>query len=113
MASEFIHIEVQDPLQATRILELPREINLSLMEVLKASEYDIPATCGGIALCATCHIEVTRGLEQLNPPSDIEMDMIDTLPDATTRSRLACQIRLGDELDGMKLLIKHQAAIEK
>ncbi len=113
MLSEFIHIEVEDPGNPTRVLELPRGINLSLMEALRAASYDIPATCGGIALCATCHIEVTRGFEKLTPPTDVEMDMMDTLPDATPKSRLACQLRLGDELDEIKLVIKHQAAVEK
>jgi ferredoxin len=81
-------------------LELPGDINLSLMEVLKASEYPIAATCGGMALCATCHIEILKGAEDLGPPNDAELDMIDTLPHATTTSRLACQIRLGEHLNG-------------
>lgn len=81
-------------------LELPSDINLSLMEVLKASEYPIAATCGGIALCATCHVEIVKGEEKLGSPTDIELDMIDTLPNATSQSRLACQIRLNSDLDG-------------
>src|SRR5688572_8773307 len=83
-----------------RELELPSDINLSLMEVLKASDYPIAATCGGMALCATCHVEVVKGWEELGEPTDTEMDMIDTLPDATEKSRLACQIRLDDRLQG-------------
>jgi ferredoxin, 2Fe-2S len=81
-------------------IEIPDDINLSLMEVLKASDYEIPATCGGIALCATCHVEVLKGEDLLGNPSDAELDMIDTLPNAKENSRLACQIRISQQLEG-------------
>jgi 2Fe-2S ferredoxin len=85
----------------TRTVEVPEEINLSLMEVLKASEYPILATCGGMALCATCQVEVTHGIENLPSPTDAELDMLDQLPRATSQSRLACQIRINENLNGM------------
>src|SRR5687767_8047155 len=90
----------------TQTLELPDDINLSLMEVLKASEYPIAATCGGMALCATCHIEILEGGESLGTPNDLELDMIDTLPNASSRSRLACQIRLNENLNGAVIQLK-------
>ncbi|MEO3402998.1 2Fe-2S iron-sulfur cluster-binding protein [Mucilaginibacter sp. CAU 1740] len=82
-------------------VEIPEGINLSLMEVLKASEYDILATCGGMALCATCHVQVIEGSEQYFTPTDAELDVLDTLPYAETTSRLACQIRISEDMDGM------------
>ena len=103
--SQTIHIAVENQHGETQHLEIPDGINLSLMEVLKASEYDIMATCGGMALCATCHIEVLEGMENLSTLSDTELDMLDTLPDAATNSRLACQIRLNPSLDGLKIRI--------
>lgn len=105
MATEMIHITVENPHGETRQLEIPDGINLSLMEVLKASEYDILATCGGMALCATCHIEVLEGMDTLQPLSEAELDMLDTLPDADDQSRLACQIRLSPSLDGLKIRV--------
>ena len=48
-------------------LEAPTDMGLSLMEFLKGNEYDILATCGGMALCATCHISVVKGFEVLPP----------------------------------------------
>ena len=102
---ETIHITVENQDGAIRQLEIPNGIDLSLMEVLRASEYDILATCGGMALCATCHIEVLEGSDKLNPRNDAELDMLDTLPEASDSSRLACQIRLNPALDGIKIKV--------
>ena len=82
----------------------PTDMNLSLMEVLKASNYDILATCGGMALCATCHVEVMNDVA-VTEMGDAEMDMLDTLPNAGVNSRLSCQIRVNDEIDGLKIKI--------
>jgi 2Fe-2S ferredoxin len=76
------------------------------MEILKASEYEILATCGGMALCATCHVEVLSGGENLPEPEDQELDMLDTLPDSDDNSRLACQLRLTDMNNGLTVKIK-------
>lgn len=81
-------------------LEIPDDMSLSLMEALKASEYSILATCGGMALCATCHVQVKEGLEKLPIKNEDELDMLDTLPDAMHDSRLACQIRINDKIEG-------------
>jgi ferredoxin len=95
-----IKFDIQDRSGNIQTLELPEDINLSLMEVLKASEYPIAATCGGMALCATCHIEIDWKEESPGPANDAELEMIDTLPNATEKSRLACQLRLGKHLEG-------------
>jgi ferredoxin len=98
---DLITISVQDHDGSLRTLEVPTDINLSLMEVLKASEYDIAATCGGMALCATCHIEVLKGKHLLNEPTSAELDMLDTLPVTTPNSRLACQVKVSRALSGL------------
>ncbi len=100
-----IHITVESQQGESQLLEIPEGISLSLMEVLKASEYDILATCGGMALCATCHVQVVEGMENLPPVNDAELDMLDTLPDAGSQSRLACQIRVNPSLDGLKIRV--------
>lgn len=101
-----IHITIEDRNGEAQTHEIPEDINLSLMEVLKACEYEVLATCGGMALCATCHVEVLDGAESLREAEDAELDMLDTLPDATSDSRLACQIRVNEELDGLKVKIR-------
>lgn len=96
-----VNITVEDRNGTQQQLEVPTDMGLNLMEFLKASEYEILATCGGMAMCATCHVEVIEGLEKLGDRTDQEWDMLDTLPDANDNSRLACQLQLKDEMDGM------------
>ena len=100
-----IRFEVQHPDGGRRAVEVPEEISLSLMEVLRASEYSIEATCGGMALCATCYVEVVEGAEKLDDPTDAELDMLDTLPSANAKSRLACQIRVSDKLQNVVFVL--------
>ena len=86
-------------------LQAPTDMGLSLMEFLKGNEYDILATCGGMALCATCHVEVVSGFENLPEISNDEYAMLDTLPNITETSRLSCQLRLATELNGITVKI--------
>ncbi len=94
-----IRVTIEDRNGERQALEIPEGISLSLMELLKASEYHVLATCGGMALCATCHVEVLEGGQALPPVSDAELDILDTLPDASSKSRLACQLRVDESLN--------------
>lgn len=97
---ENIRIYVEEAPGQRREIEAPTDMGLSLMELLKASGYDIMATCGGMALCATCHVEVLAG-PALFEPGDAELDMLETLPQVYPGSRLSCQIRLTPTTDGL------------
>ncbi len=98
-----IYIEEKDGQVTT--LQAPTDMGLSLMEFLKGNDYDIPATCGGMALCATCHVEILEGAENLPAISDDEYAMLDTLPNITDTSRLSCQLRLQDSLNNIRVKI--------
>lgn len=101
-----ITFEVLDTRGDRKVVQVPEGINLSLMEVLKASRYTIEATCGGMALCATCQVEVLEGNEQLDDPTGSELDMLDTLPSTNQQSRLACQIKVTPRLQDALLKLK-------
>ena len=66
---------------------------------------DIPgilATCGGSCSCATCHVYVEESwFERLPPPALEESDMLDTAHDLKDNSRLSCQIKVTDDMDGL------------
>lgn len=98
-----INIVVEDREGNTSELVAPTDMGLSLMEFLKACEYDILATCGGMALCATCCVDVIAGEANLHEMSDDEFAMLDTLPDVLPNSRLACQLQLKPEMEGLKV----------
>ena len=95
-----IRIYVEESPGQRHEIEGPTDMGLNLMELLKASGYPIQATCGGMALCATCHVEVLAG-PLLPEPGDDELDMLETLPAVLEGSRLSCQIRLTPHTDGL------------
>nr|WTB33185.1 2Fe-2S iron-sulfur cluster-binding protein [Streptomyces sp. NBC_00830] len=63
----------------------------------------IVAECGGNCSCATCHVWVREEFEPLvGPPNDMEDDLLDlAVGDRRSTSRLACQIRITEALDGL------------
>lgn len=58
--------------------------------------------CGGCCSCATCHCYVDDAwLEKVGAPDDMEKDMLDSVVDPQSSSRLSCQIQMSDDLDGL------------
>ena len=79
------------------------ELGATVMET--AINNDVPgilATCGGSCSCATCHVYVDDSwVGKLPAPELEEMDMLDTAHDLQENSRLSCQIKVRDELNGL------------
>jgi ferredoxin, 2Fe-2S len=100
-----ININIQNPDSSLTTLQAPTDMGLSLMEFLKGNDYDILATCGGMALCATCHVEVITGFDALSEITDDEYAMLDTLPNITQTSRLSCQLRINQQLNNVTIKI--------
>lgn len=66
----------------------------------------IAADCGGACSCATCHVYVDPAwVDRVGPPDDMEQSMLEFAENPTTNSRLACQVKLSDALDGLVLRI--------
>jgi 2Fe-2S ferredoxin len=101
-----IHFTIEDHQCNRQDVEAPADMGLSLMEILKAYEYPVLATCGGMALCATCHVEIVDGKEELGEASDLELDQLEALPEYFPTSRLACQIRISDLLEGAVIKLR-------
>ena len=95
-----ITVTVIDREGENHIIEAPTDMNMNVMELCKASELPVEGTCGGMALCASCHVYVESNHE-LSEQSDDEADMLDQAFFVKENSRLGCQIRLKDELDGL------------
>ncbi len=100
-----INLTVTDTDGSQRSIQVKPSRSSSLMEVLTRENFDVPAICGGMAGCGTCHIAVLKGGEVLHQPEDDEEFMLDSLPNYTEQSRLSCQIPLTQELDGMEIKV--------
>jgi 2Fe-2S ferredoxin len=78
-------------------------VGMTVMETAKKYSIDgIEAECGGACACATCHVFVDEAWrEKTGGPSDMEEDMLDFAFDVRPESRLSCQIKVTDQLDGL------------
>ncbi len=70
----------------------------------------IVGECGGSMMCATCHCHVDEAwVEKTGPRKDGEDDMLEcAASDVTPTSRLSCQIRLSEDLDGLRVLLPEE-----
>ena len=83
--------------------EVSAETGMTVMEAaVKNSVPGIEAECGGACSCATCHVYVDeKWCETTGQPEEMEEDMLDFAFDVRDTSRLSCQIKVTDELDGL------------
>ena len=79
------------------------QLGSTVMETaLRNSITGIEAECGGACACATCHVYVAEEWrEKVGPPAQMEEDMLDFAFEVRTNSRLSCQIKVRDDLDGL------------
>jgi 2Fe-2S ferredoxin len=79
------------------------EIGSTVMETaLRNSIASIVAECGGGCTCATCMVYVDEAwATAVGPPSAEEEEMLDTAFEVKPTSRLSCQIKVTEALDGL------------
>jgi 2Fe-2S ferredoxin len=66
----------------------------------------IDADCGGACACATCHVYVeAEWLDKVGPRNPMEEDMLDFAFDVRPESRLSCQIKVSQALDGLRVRV--------
>jgi 2Fe-2S ferredoxin len=80
---------------------------LTVMEMIRDAGFDeLLALCGGCCSCATCHVFVQPGFEDVLPKmSEDENDLLDSSDHRNGTSRLSCQLPFSDKLDGLKVEI--------
>lgn len=85
----------------------PAAAGFRVMELLKMYGLPIKAECGGAGVCSTCHIRIpARWQDALLPPSDEEQAKLDEIPGADDTSRLACQLVMTEDMDGLELEVQ-------
>lgn len=78
----------------------------TLLRVAQAAGLPLEGTCEGQMACSTCHVILPPAwFDRLPPASDEEEDMLDLAAGARRTSRLACQIVLMPDLDGLEVTI--------
>jgi len=95
-----IKVTVIDREGKSHLLDAPTDMNMNMMEVCKAHELPVEGTCGGMALCASCQVYLESDTA-LPAQSDAELAMLDQAFHVKDNSRLGCQIRITEEIDGM------------
>ena len=108
--SFMVKISYIDSSDKTRTIEA--EVGATVMET--AIKNDVPgieAECGGACACATCHVYVDENWqEKTGEASPMEQDMLDFGYDVRTNSRLSCQIKVTEALDGLVVRIPERQA---
>jgi 2Fe-2S ferredoxin len=95
-----IKVTVIDREGKSHLLDAPTDMNMNMMEVCKAHELPVEGTCGGMALCASCQVYLESDTD-LPKQSDAELTMLDQAFHVKDNSRLGCQIRITEEIDGI------------
>ncbi len=103
-----ITITVIDREDIEHELEAPTDMNMNMMELCKAYELPVKGTCGGMALCSTCHLYILSDHE-LPEMSEAEEDMLDQAFFVEDNSRLGCQLRITEDLDGLRVKLAPEA----
>ena len=85
------------------VIEAPE--NVSILELAHQNNIDLEGACEGSLACSTCHVIVVdkNYYDKLPKATEEEDDMLDLAFGLTNTSRLGCQIKITQELDGIKL----------
>ena len=94
-----IKIHIIDRDQKKHSIDVPTEMNMNLMEACKSYEFPIEGICGGMAMCASCHVYVSSE-DLLKDISEDEKAMLSEAFNIQSNSRLGCQIQLSPDLNG-------------
>jgi ferredoxin len=95
-----IKVTVIDREGASHELDAPTDMNMNMMELCKSYELPVEGTCGGMAMCASCHMYIESSHE-LPEMGEDEENMLDQAFFVERNSRLGCQLHLADDMDGL------------
>ena len=99
-----IKIHIIDRDQKKHSIDVPTDMNMNLMEACKSYEFPIEGICGGMAMCASCHVYVSSE-DLLKDISEDEQAMLSEAFHIKPNSRLGCQIPITEDLDGLEFEI--------
>jgi len=87
-------------------VEVHAPLGLSVLEIAHRNNIDLEGACEGSLACSTCHVIVDpEWYDALEGASEDEEDMLDLAFGLTHTSRLGCQIKITEELDGLTVTL--------
>ena len=87
-------------------VEVEAPLGLSVLEIAHRNNIDLEGACEGSLACSTCHVIVDpEWYDVLEGASEDEEDMLDLAFGLTHTSRLGCQIKITEELDGLTVTL--------
>lgn len=103
-----VHVTTQDG-TATEF-EAPVGVNL-MTAVRDVAQLEMEGACDGCMVCSTCHVYLSEAWYKKVPEADDdELDVLDKALDVKDTSRLACQINLTADMDGLELTLPKTVA---
>ena len=92
-------------MKALQLLPDHREVECKTESAISSGllslNLDVPMACGGKGMCATCHVHVVQGAENLSPVESREERTLSMLTNRSPDSRLSCQARLRGDVKVM------------
>ena len=98
-----ITIHVTDLEGTAHAIQAPTDMSMNVMEAIRANELPIKATCGGMAMCATCNCIVKSDHELAEMSEDDEAMLDEAFVLDIEGSRLMCQIPVTEAIDGLEI----------
>lgn len=83
-------------------IEVEAPEGLSVLEIAHRNKIHLEGACEGSLACSTCHVIVDpEWFDKLDEAKEAEEDMLDLAFGLTHTSRLGCQIKMSQALDGL------------
>ena len=106
MSKTEVTIKITDREGVSHEVQAPTDMNMNVMELVRAYELAPEGTigiCGGMAMCASCQCYILSENVELNEMGDDEEAMLSEAFNVKPNSRLGCQIPITENLEGLEL----------
>jgi 2Fe-2S ferredoxin len=106
-----ITIKITDREGVTHEVQAPTDMNMSIMELVRAYELAPEGTigiCGGMAMCASCQCYVLNDIPLPEKGPDEEAMLWEAF-NVKENSRLGCQIHITEAIDGLAIELAPEA----
>mmetsp|Transcript_4124 Transcript_4124/g.5394 ORF Transcript_4124/g.5394 Transcript_4124/m.5394 type:complete len:179 (+) Transcript_4124:239-775(+) len=81
-------------------------IGETILQVAQRYDIDLEGACEGVCACSTCHVIFKEEIyDSLSEPSEDEEDMLDMAFALTATSRLGCQVKVNEDMNGMEIRV--------